>query len=193
MRQHLIAPALLGNTPPGAVFHLTGTATGDGWGTFQVGGVAPNAATLATGWTVGTTGSGNYSKMAFGVERTSATFSGTAAPGSAPDATVKDAYRLGPWTGTFAAGTWTISVPVIAVTAQGGADGRILAKVFKGAAADGSDATEVTSGAVTLGTVTDLTTSAEQVSSGSVSLSAVTLTNEYLFLCLAWEITGAAS
>lgn len=184
---------LFGGPSGTATFYLTDTATSDGWGALQVGGAAPSAATLDTGWTVGTTASGNYSKMAFGVERTSATFSGTPAPGSAPDGTLKDAYRLGPWTGTFAAGTWTISVPVIAVTAQGGADGRIVAKVFKGSAADGSDATEVTSGAVTLGAVTDLTTSDQQVSTGDVSLSAVTLSDEYLFLCLAWEITGAAS
>lgn len=181
-----------GGTIPRTTFYLTDTAT-DGWGTLQVGGSAPSAATTSSGWTVGTTASGNYSKLAFGVERASNTFSGTAVPGTTPDGTLKDGYRLGPWTGTFSAGEWLLDVPVIAVTAQGGADGRIRARIFKGSAADGSNATEVTSGAVALSEVTNLTTSAEQVSSGSVTLAEVSLVNEYLFLCLAWHITGAAS
>lgn len=179
--------------PAGTTYYLLSSANADGWGDVQVGGTAPSAATMATGWTVGTTASGNYSKMAYGSERAANTFSTTAVPGTAPDNTLKDAFRIGPMTGTFAAGTWTISVPVIAVTAQGGADGRIRVRLFKSANADGSSATEVTSGAVTLSTVTDVTTGAQQVSTGTVSLGEITLSNQYLFCCLAWEITGAAS
>lgn len=172
---------------------LRPTATGDGWGTLQFSGSVGSNATTTTGWTVGTTASGNYSKMAFGTERAANTFSGTPVPGTAPDDTLKDAFRLGPLTGTFAAGDWSFSVPVIAQSAQGGADGRVRVRVFTSANANGSSPTEVTSGAVTLSTVTDLTTTAEQVSSGTVTLPEVTLSGAYLFVCLAWEITGAAS
>lgn len=194
MRQHLFGYPIIGAVSPAqTVYYLLNTATADGWGDVQVGGTAPSAATMGTGWTVGTTASGNYSKLAYGSERAATTFSTTAVPGTAPDNTLKDAFRLGPITGTYAAGTWAISVPVIAVTAQGGADGRLRARLFTSANADGSSATELTSGAVTLSTVTDLTTGTPQVSSGTVTLSEVTLSNAYLFLCLAWEITGAAS
>lgn len=190
--QHTAA-YVVGEAPTVTSLYLLSSDTGDGWGAVQVGGAAPDTATMTTGWTVGTTAAGNYSKMAFGSERAANTFTATPAPGSSPDSSLKDAYRLGPLTGTFAAGTWTFSVPVIADTAAGGADGKVRVRVFTSANADGSGATEVTSGAVSLSTVTDLTTSTQQVSSGSVSLAEVTLSNAYLFVCLGWEITGAAS
>lgn len=178
----------------GTTFYLLSTATGDGWGDVQAGGSAPATATTGTGWTVGTTASANYSKMAFGTERAAGTFSGTAVPGTAPDNSLKDAIRIGPLSGSYAAGNWTFSVPVIAVTQQGGADGRIRVRVFRSANADGSSPSELTAGAVQGTIVTDLTTATAQNSTGTITLSAINgLNSEYLFFCFAWEITGAAA
>lgn len=179
----------------GTPFYLINTVSSDAaHGQMQMGGVAPALLTTGTGWTVATTPSGNYSRMAFGVERIAGTFSGTAQPSSGPDNALGDCYKTTTrLTGTFAAGDWNFSVLVRAVTSAGGQDGRFRVRVWKGTNADGSGATEITSGAVVLSTVTDLLTSVDQTSLGALTLGEISLNNEFLFIQLAWEITGAAS
>lgn len=192
-----IAIELLANvsTPEGNVYYILNTATADGWGDVQAGGTPPSDATGSSGWTVSDKAADQYSQLNFGVERTATTFSGTAVPGAGgPDNTLKDAIRIGPISGDFAAGDWTVSLPVIAVSAGGTQDGALRVRVWKSQNADGSSPTEITSGAVQLTGVTDLTTGTPQTCSGTLSLGAITgLSNSYLFFCLAWRITGAAS
>lgn len=180
----------------GTTYYILNSLNGDGWLDVQAGGSAPSTATGATGWTVSSTAADNYSQMAAGSERLASTFGGTALPGAGgPDNSLKDAIRLGPFSGDHAAGNWAVSIPVIAVDAGGTQDGAIRVRVWKSANADGSGATELTSGAVQLSTVTDLTTGASQTSSGNVTLGAITSggSSYYLFFCVAWRITGAAS
>lgn len=180
----------------GVLFHPLNLVTSDslhGRLNESTPGSAPTEETTGTGWTVGLSAPTQYSKMAFGVERVIGTFSGTA-PTTGPDNSIGDCFRtLTRKTGQFAAGDWSFSVSLKAVTAASGQDGRIRVRVYKGTNADGSGATEVTAGATLLSIVTNVSTSVAGLSTGTVSLPAVSLNNEYLFIQLAWQITGAAS
>jgi hypothetical protein len=132
--------------------------------------------------------------MAYGVERSSASFGGTAQPSGAPDNTLGDCFRTqNPLSGTFIAGVWVFLFTLRAVSAAGGQDGRIRVRVWKSANANGSGATEITSGTSPLSSVTDLAVGVDQNSTGGVTLPQITLNSEYLFFQVAWEITGAAS
>lgn len=148
-----------------------------------------------TGWVVSITGSGNYSSYYNDTERAAATFSGTAQPDGSLDTTNGD-FWTSPTalTGDFASGNWTIRFACRANTRPGdGQDGRIRARIFKGTNQDGSGATEVTGGATAGSTLTDITSSTTQVSEVTVNPGAFTCTNEYIFIQLGWEITGAAT
>lgn len=177
------------------LYLLNSTASGSNFGSLQFGGTAPSTETTGTGWTVDTVGSGNYARMAYATERASSTFSGTAQPSGAPDNTLGDCWRSSSaLSGDFATGVWTIAVPVIAVTAAAGQDGRVRVRLWRSTSATGASATEITSGAVAGTTVTNLATGAEQLSTvTTASITGFTLANEYLFVQVAWEITGAAA
>lgn len=133
--------------------------------------------------------------MAYGSERASTAFGGTAQPAGDPDNSTGDCFRsTSALTGDFATGVWTITVPVIAVTGASGQDGRVRVRIWKSSNATGTSPTEITSGAVVGTTVTDLTTGAEQTSVATTSsITGFSLSAEYLFVQIAWEITGAAS
>jgi hypothetical protein len=149
---------------------------------------APTTATSPTGWTVAGLAAGQMARMAFGVERAAGTFSGTAQPSGAPDAALGDGFRTAATlNGSYAAGTWTIQVPMLAVDAAG-ANLRARIRLWRSANADMSGATEITSGAVIGTTITALGTVTPQISTCTVALGTVTLTNEYLFLQVAAEI-----
>ena len=158
----------------------------------QVGGSVPATTTTSTGWVVGTVSPTAYSQMASNTERASSTFSSTAQPpDSGPDSTLGDGFRTeNVVNGYWAAGTWTIPIPVIRVTAGTTADGRVRVRLWRSPNADGSAATEVTSGVQTGTTVTNLT-NVEQISTVTATVNEFGCVDEYLFLSVAWEITGA--
>jgi hypothetical protein len=171
-----------------STFHLTSGVDAQGWCALSES--AQSAATTASGWTVGT-GATNHSELEAGVERAASTFTGTTPPDGTLDTTLKDALRTpDALTLNFAPGEWQFDFGLIAVTNGGAQDGRIRFRVIK-ADADGSNATEVTSGQQQASLVTDLGTGAEQVSSLAVELPRIELSNQYLFFQLAWERTGA--
>jgi hypothetical protein len=172
----------------GQPWYFLSSAT-DGWGELQEGGTPPADSTIGTGWNVAGVAAGQYSRMAFGSVRGNATFGGTAQPSSGPDNTLKDAWRTPTAiTGDFVAGDWQFAVPFIAVEGEG-ATLRVRLRFWRSANADASGATEITAGAVVGSTVTDLQDDIPQISSGTVALGAVTLTNEYLFAQVAAETT----
>ena len=125
----------------------------------------------------------------------STTFSGTAEPAGNPDNTLGDCFRsTNVMTGDFATGVWTITVPVIAVTGASGQDGRVRVRLWKSANATDTTPTEITAGAVVGTAVTNLATGAEQTSVATTSsITGFSMTSEYLFVQIAWEITGAAT
>ena len=176
------------------LYFLDSEASGSNFGSIQFAGSAPSTATTATGWTVDTVAAGNYALMTYGSERASSNFGSTALPNAAPNNTTADCFRTtSTLSGDFATGVWTIAVPVIAVSAAAGQDGRVRVRLWRSTSATGASATEITSGAVTGTTVTNLTTGAEQVSTVTTSsITGFSMTAEYLFVQIAWEITGAA-
>jgi hypothetical protein len=173
-------------------FLLDALASGSAFMALQDGGGAPATATTGTGWTVGKTAAGNFSRMDSQTERSAATFTTTPQPNGAPDNALGDSFRTpATLTGSFASGNWTIPIPVIAVTNGGDQDGRIRLRLWRSTNQDGSSATEIT-GATQLGTtVTNLTTTTQQISTVTFNPGAFSLAGEYLFFQLAWEITGA--
>ena len=109
-----------------------------------------------------------------------------------PGSSTGDSFRtLNTYTGTFAAGNWTIQPRFISNDPSGTGDGLIGMRVFRGTNADGSGATEITTGIVNGSAVTNLTSSASQNSTITWAAPAITLENEYLFFRAAWRISGA--
>lgn len=155
--------------------------------------VDPGAeASTSTGWTVAKVAATNYSEMAGVIKRASTTFAATALPNASPDlAILGDSMgTVAKLSGTFDAGVWAATFKVIAVTSGGDQDGNIRYRIWK--SADASSFTELTSGAIVCGTVTNLATTASQTSAGSTaSIGPFTLSNEWLFLQVAWQISGA--
>jgi len=146
-----------------------------------------------TGWVVAKTAPTVYSEFRTRTERAANTFSGTVVPDGSIDTTNGDCWRTtNAYTGTFAANNWVFTARVRATSAESGADGRCRFRLFRSANADGTSATEITSGTAVGSGVTDLLTSVSQDSAVTVALGAVTLANEYLFVQVAWEIQGAS-
>lgn len=149
---------------------------------------APTASTSTTGWTVGTTVATRYSRQTYNSEVPATNFTSTAQPSGAPTNSAEDCWRLSAvTTGSFSAGTWYSTVSVIAVSSGGFQDGRARFRIWRSANADGTSATEVTAGTMIGTSVTNLTTSVAQSSSASTQIGALTLTDEFLFLQVAWE------
>ncbi|OGS01552.1 MAG: hypothetical protein A2V88_02695 [Elusimicrobia bacterium RBG_16_66_12] len=148
------------------------------------------------GWTVGASAAGTYCRADAGSEIT-----GFAASPIEPDGSIVTTANAGDcWrsanamTGTFDTGTWLFQMAVIAVTAGGQMDGNAGFRLFKGKAANGSDAVEITSGRLVGSTVTNLATSAQQNSiHNSTSIPGFSVDGEYIFVQVGWEITGAGA
>jgi len=153
---------------------------------------AITTATTATGWVVGTTSATAYSLQTYATVKLAATFGGSAMPATSPITT--DCWRSdGKYYLTFATGTWTVATSVISVTQGASGAGRITARIWRSANADGSSAVEITSGAISTGQWSNLTTATAQNLTGTQSIASFSLTGEYLFLQLAAEIDTASA
>lgn len=162
----------------------------DGWETI-IDGVTQTAATLPVGWTV-STGATLHSELEANVERAASTFVGTTVPDGSLDTTLKDAFRsVDPLTGSFASGNWTFNFVVRAVTNGGAQDGRVRFRLLKGPNANGTGATEITAAQQSASIVSNVSTSADFGSTLTLNPGAITFNNEYLFVQVAWERTGA--
>lgn len=165
----------------------SGAGNAAGWEAIDTATVG--AATLATGWVVGT-GSTNHSELASRAERASATFTGTTVPDGTLDTTLKDAFRsVSALTGNFASANWVFDFVVQSPTNGGAADGRIRFRIIR-ADADGANAVEITSAQQQASLLTNVTTS-DADSTLTVNPGAFSITNQYLFIQIAWERTGA--
>ncbi|MGI8549039.1 MAG: DUF2341 domain-containing protein, partial [Gemmatimonadaceae bacterium] len=152
--------------------------------------VAPTGTTLATGWTVSTTAASNYSKLDVGVTRAKTTFATAVLPVSPPDATLGDAFRTAAaLSGSFAAGNWAFSVPLISSVATG--TGALVVRVYRSTSIDGSTGlTEITSAAQSFSTYTDSTAGASTTLTWAAP--AIALVGEYLFVQFAYRIITAS-
>jgi hypothetical protein len=176
---------------PGAsvltLYCANGIVSGANAGTLQT--TVPPASTSTTGWTVGTTVAGNYSRQSYNNEVSTAGFGTTVQPSGAPTNSAQDCWRYGPSTGTFSSDTWYSSLSVIGVTSGGDQDGRARFRIWRSSNADGTVATEL-NGPQVGSLVTDLSTTVAQSSAASLFVPIFALSNEYLFFQAAWEITG---
>lgn len=144
-----------------------------------------------TGWIVGT-GATNHSEYENDAERASSTFTGTTVPDGSLDTVLGDFWvSPAPITGSFDAGNWNVHFACRANNNGGAQDGRMRCRLFRGPNQDGSGATEITAAQQQGGLVTNLATSATQVSTATFDPGAFSVTNEYIFIQLAWERTGA--
>lgn len=145
-----------------------------------------------TGWVV-STGLTNHSEWFNDVERAATTFTGTTVPDGSLDTTNGD-FWTSPTalSGSFASANWNVHFSCRANTLGDTQDGRIRIRLFRGVNQDGSSATEITSAQQQGGLVTNLLTSATQVSTVTWNPGVISVTNEYIFVQLAWERTGAA-
>jgi hypothetical protein len=165
-------------------------ATSDNWRRLTE--TTQAAATINDGWVVGT-GSTNHSEYFVGVERAASTFTGTTVPDGTLDTANFDAFRSeNPYSGSFAAANWVVHFVVRSVTSATGQDGRIRFRLIK-ADANGSNAVEITGSQQQASAITDVDSASDEDSTLTFNPGAFTIENQYLFLQIAWERTGAAS
>ena len=146
-----------------------------------------------TGWVVGT-GATNHASFDAQSNVAAASFTATTQPDGTPVTTAGagDCLRsTTTYSGSFAAASWQVHFCVRGVTQAGTQDGRIRFRLLRGANADGSGATEITAAQQQGSLVSNLLTSATQDSNLTFSPGAFSVTNEYIFVQLAWERTGA--
>ena len=168
-------------------FYLVNGVDANGWQSLSTS--TQSAATCAAGWVVGT-GSTNHSELFANTERASSTFTGTTVPDGTLDTTNKDAFRIpSALSGAFASANWSLQFAVQSTVQGGAADGRIRFRLIK-ANADGSSATEITAAQQQASLVTNVTT-ADSNSTLTFNPGAFRLDNQYLFVQVAWERTGA--
>jgi hypothetical protein len=170
-------------------YYLSDTIA-DNWGTLAE---TPQTAINANGgWTVGM-GATNHSAFESGVKRLESTFVDTAPPDGSLDPPMGDAWRApGPLTGSFAAGNWSFQFAIRAQANASGQDGRVRFRILK-ADADGSNGTEITAAQQQASIVTNVATASDMNSTLTVNPGAFSITNQYLFIQIAWERTGGGS
>lgn len=145
---------------------------------------------IVGGWVVGT-GATNHSEFEQGVERAASTFVNTTPPDGTLDTVLKDAFRSeNVYTGDFASGDWVFHFVVRAVTNGGAQDGRVRFRLIK-ADLDLSNAVEITSAQQLASIVVNVSTSADFDSTLTFNPGAFSIANQYLFIQVAWERTGA--
>jgi hypothetical protein len=166
-------------------WYYTNVRTGN-WNTLDE--TPVTAANTADGWLIGTVGDSFNSAYWRGVLRGSATFNDTIEPNGVLDTVNNDAFRTtNPYTGTFLAGNWTFifAMKCTITRNQGGA---IIFRVHRAAGVDGAGAVEITSGQQQASTTAIMnSTTTDYPSQLVLSLPAVTLNREYLFVELAWK------
>jgi hypothetical protein len=168
-------------------WYLSATTSG-GWRTIDES--LASAGKNTDGWVVGT-GSTNHSEYEAGVERAATTFTGTGVPDGTLDTSIFDAFRTtDAYSGNFAAANWGFVFSVQATTNGGAQDGRIRFRLIK-ADADGSNATEITSGQQQASLVSNVATTGTFESSLTFNPGAFSVAGQYLFVQIAWERTGA--
>lgn len=146
---------------------------------------------LAQGWTVGTTAAGNYSVLQGNTIRAAGTFDGTA-----PTTFSQYGYRTDwPISGSFANTDWSALLSARSGPTYYDMQGKVGFRLWRSANANGSGATQITNGwnmcadAIEFTAINQVVTKTVTWSPGGV----VTLTNEYLWQEILWEITTAAA
>lgn len=171
----------------GPFYFLNAAATGAAHGKLQDGGTAPGVSTSTTGWDESQANGNDYSKLIYATASAVA-WSPSALPAS--PLTTTDCWRTdATLNGSFAAGNWTIAISAIAQNQTVGGPVNLRVRVYRGANATGTGATEITSAALDLTAFTNLLTTVAQNGTVTWNAPAITCTNEYLFFQIALKCT----
>ena len=170
------------------------------FGKLQDGGTAPSASSGGWGWQVAKTSVATpyFRGRSTGVATVAQASSFLAAQtgpvaGTGATATTSADSLVTPsaYTGTFAAGAWTLNLVMRAATVT--LTGRLQMRVWASVNADGSAARELTS-AVLVGQINIMSATGVNYASGLTwSPGAITLSNEYLFFQFEWQETTAGT
>lgn len=164
-------------------------ASGSSHGSLQDGS-SVTTATSGTGFRVGTTAATNYALQNYNSIVT--TFTGAPEPSAAPN--TSDSWRSeSRLNGTFASGSWSIALSVIASVANATGSGLIRVRIWKSSNADGSSATELTTSVATTTQWNNVTTSTAQNLTATASIAETNFINEYLFVQTAIQIDTAGA
>jgi hypothetical protein len=147
---------------------------------------APASLDEAQGWTVNKKSSPNYCAYKPDTTRPASDF-----VSNEPSAFSQLGYRTsGAKNGTFAPGAWQLAFKV-KCNSYYSQTGYVKFRLWRSTNANGAGATQITAGWQTSGLISF--TAANQYKTGtvSVSLSTVTLTNEYLFLEIEWSVQAS--
>lgn len=161
-------------------------------------GTAPTAALATSGWTPGTTalttpyfrgrwgsnaGRALTASAASAIDSASGPTKGT----GSSNTTAGDSFIAGPFTGTFAAGPWTIAMGFRSNTNT--VTGTTRMRVWASVNADGSAARALTTSTI-VGTPVTMNTTTTTYDMGMVwSPAAIVMNNEYLFFQIEWQET----
>jgi len=162
----------------------------------QDGGSAPSQVHISSGWRVGTTAPTVYARMDSQTERGLADLGATPQPDGAPNNTLGDCFRSeNTINGQFANANWSLSFQVEGESrSTSTTDGRLRVRIWKSANQDGSSAVELTGAVLSTTQFTDLANSAFQTITVTWSPGETkTLTNEYLFVQVAFQLDGAGN
>lgn len=167
----------------------------------QDGGTPPaDAADDATGWTPGnSSGNAALNTSSFGaLDNTRARNSFGADSASVPDVPGSPASNYirspTPLTGSFASAAWSLSFRLVNTVATWNGQGRVKYRVWRSANADGSGATEITSGAQVTGATSGAWgVNVSKVVTGTFTPAAFSVSGEYIFITWAFQITTAGT
>jgi len=160
----------------------------DGWQSLTD--TTNTAATLTAGWVVstGSTFSSEHNSGAAS-DRAATTFTANTVPDGSLDTSLKDAFRTPLLNGSFASANWTFQFAVQSPTQGGAAGGQIVFRLIR-ADFDGSNAVEITSAQQSASAQTLISTT-DKNSTLTFNPGAFTITNQYLFVQVAWKRTVA--
>jgi hypothetical protein len=162
-------------------------------GSLQDGGSAPVAADSNSQFKVGTVAAGNYAKYARNTQRQPADFNTTVQPDGNIDNVHGDCLRTqNAYTGYFAGANWTINFGLRPTTAHVGTTATLRARIFRSTDPGGLNATELTASPLVTANF-DGSMAIAQTLAVTWSPGAFALRNEYLFIELALDITGAGN
>lgn len=157
----------------------------------QDGGTSPPNGSTQTGFRVAKLVPGNFALMAVGSEAITFSTTDLLTP---PSFSAASCWRSEqPFTGGFAAATWTMAYRVRAASAAGGQGGRIKCRVWRSASPDGMGAMELSSAVLVGSTVSPIPMSPPSTSIVLWAPGVIFFNNEYLWLQCEWEITAAST
>ena len=163
------------------------------FGSLQDGGNAPAPTDANSQFKVGVTAAGNYAKYFRNTQRQAADFNTTVQPDGLIDNVHGDCLRTqNAYTGSFAAGNWTISFGLRPNTVHVGTTATLRARIFRSKDPGGARAVELTASPLATANFDGSNTSAQSLNV-TWSPGAFSLSGEYLFFELTLNITGAGN